>query len=156
MDLLRDWLSSPQPDDVATPDEIIKNLRYLAAAMPSKSTDDETGKRKLTVYVQALAGFSLEAIKHMARRARDELKWFPVVSECLPLARSYKGPEILRNRVEAALRRHNEAQQGKPEAPPITDEEIRVMSPSMIRMGLAMGEFTQERVDRVRGGKNIT
>lgn len=42
-------------------------------------------------------------------------------------------------------------QRNQPESPPITDDEIRAMAPSMIRMGLAMGEFTQDRVDRVRG-----
>lgn len=35
---------------------------------------------------------------------------------------------------------------------PITDDELRVMMLPLVRMGVALGEFTQERVDRVRGG----
>ena len=35
----------------------------------------------------------------------------------------------------------------------ITDDELRVMMPPLVRMGMTLGEFTQERVDRVRGAQ---
>ena len=89
-------------------DEISLQLEFLSATLPSRASDQESGRRKFAVYSQALSGFTLEALKHMSRRCIAELKWFPVPSECIAFARSWSGMETLCNRVNRKISEYAE------------------------------------------------
>lgn len=89
---LRAWANA-QPVSrpvAATHDQIERHLEFLAATLPSKAIDVETGKRRFAVYVSLLNGYSNEALAHMAKRACETLDWFPTPRQCLDLAREYE------------------------------------------------------------------
>lgn len=65
----------------------------MAAALPSKNVDDETGKMRVAVYTSLLGGYSNDALAYMARRACRELNWFPTARQCLDLIADYRPPE---------------------------------------------------------------
>jgi len=92
---LRAWANaqpSTRPTS-ATHDQIEHHLEFLAATLPSKAIDAETGKRRFAVYVSLLEGLSSEALAHMSRRACETLDWFPTPKQCLDLAREYTPPQ---------------------------------------------------------------
>ena len=88
---LRAWARS-QPASrptTASRDQIEQHLEFLAATLPSKAIDTETGKRRFAVYVSLLDGLSNKALVHMSRRACETLDWFPTPKQCLELAREW-------------------------------------------------------------------
>jgi hypothetical protein len=92
---LRAWANALPADrpNTATQDQIERHLEFLAATLPSRAIDDESGKRRFAVYVSLLDGFSNDALAHMARRACETCDWFPTPKQCLELAREYhSGP----------------------------------------------------------------
>ncbi len=76
----------------AEPLQITNHLKFLAATLPSKNLDDDTGKRRFAVYSSILSGHSNDALAYMARRACAELDWFPTPRQCLELLREYTPP----------------------------------------------------------------
>lgn len=92
-DRLMAWAMSipvqPEPCDVSA---IAVQLDYMRAALPSRSVDEEDGKKRLAVYVKLLRPFSEAALAHMARRACEELDWFPTPRWCVEAARSHRAP----------------------------------------------------------------
>jgi hypothetical protein len=90
---LRVWADAqddrPRPASVL---QITKHLTFLAATLPSKAVDDETGKMRVAVYSRILGDFSNEALAYMARRACAELQWFPTPRQCLELLQEYRRP----------------------------------------------------------------
>ncbi|WP_084733014.1 hypothetical protein [Sphingobium chungbukense] len=76
----------------ASPLQITKHLTFMAATLPSKSTDDESGKMRVAVYSKILGAYSNEALAYMARRACSEMQWFPTPRQCLELVRQYQPP----------------------------------------------------------------
>ncbi len=64
----------------------------MAATLPSKSVDDESGKKRVAVYSAILGEFSNDAIAYMARRACAELDWFPTPRQCLNMLQDYRPP----------------------------------------------------------------
>lgn len=73
--------------------QITKHLSFMAATLPSKSVDDESGKMRVAVYSKILGDFSNEALAYMARRACTELDWFPTPRQCLEILRDHR-PEV--------------------------------------------------------------
>jgi hypothetical protein len=85
---LRAWANA-QPvtrTPAATQDQIERHLEFIAATLPSRAIDDESGKRRFAVYVSLLTGHTNEALARMARRACETLDWFPTPKQCLELA----------------------------------------------------------------------
>lgn len=78
--------------ETATPDQIVKRLDYMESVLPSQNADDDKGRKRVAVYVSLLSEFSDDALRYMVRKACQTLKWFPVPSQCLDLAREYRPP----------------------------------------------------------------
>lgn len=103
---LKVWAESiddrPTP---ATPMQITKHLTFLAATLPSRAQDDETGKMRFAVYSSILCEFSNDALAFMARKACATLDWFPTPKQCLDLLREYPQPGSEKERVLALCHR---------------------------------------------------
>lgn len=88
---LQAWAESvddrPRP---ASPLQITRHLTFMAATLPSKSQDDESGKMRFAVYSSLLGGYSDAALAYMARRACKELDWFPTPRWCLDVVQQYR------------------------------------------------------------------
>jgi hypothetical protein len=85
---LREWADA-QPvtrQPAATQDQIERHLEFIAATLPSRAIDDESGKRRFAVYVSLLSGHTNDALANMARQACAALDWFPTPKQCLELA----------------------------------------------------------------------
>lgn len=85
---LRAWANA-QPlarQPAATQDQIERHLEFIAATLPSRAIDDESGKRRFAVYVSLLTGHTNDALAKMAREACATLDWFPTPKQCLELA----------------------------------------------------------------------
>jgi len=90
---LRIWADTQDDRQTpASPLQITKHLTYLATTLPSKTQDDTSGKMRFAVYSSILAEYSNEALAYMARRACEELDWFPSPRWCLETAGKYRPP----------------------------------------------------------------
>lgn len=79
----------PRP---ASPLQLTKHLTFMAATLPSKAQDDESGKMRFAVYSSILGEYSNDALAYMARRACTELDWFPTPRWCLEAVQQYRAP----------------------------------------------------------------
>ena len=108
-DRLMAWAMSvpvrQEPCDVSA---IAVQIDYMRAALPSRAVDEEDGKKRLAVYVRLLRPFSEAALAHMARRACEELDWFPTPRWCVEAASSYRAPSKDRDTAIALCRRFNQ------------------------------------------------
>jgi hypothetical protein len=91
---LREWaqntpLVAPPP---ATTEQLARHLAFMAAALPSKSVDDVSGKMRVAVYASLLSGYTNAALAFMARAACQTLDWFPTPRQCLDLIAGYRPP----------------------------------------------------------------
>jgi hypothetical protein len=92
-DALREWAHSTTPLHVpASKPELVRHLDFMNATLPSKNTDDETGKMRASVYFSILSGYTNEALAFMARRACTTLDWFPTPKQCLEILADYRAP----------------------------------------------------------------
>ena len=91
---LREWATTTQPfrAPAATIDQLAKHLEFMAAALPSKGLDEQTGKKKAAVYASLLGGQPNEALAYMARTACMTLDWFPTPRQCLDIIADYRPP----------------------------------------------------------------
>lgn len=90
---LKAWASSQDDRQrPASPLQITKHLTFLAATLPSKAQDDDSGKMRFAVYSSILSEYSNDALAYMARRACAELDWFPTPRQCLALIDQYRPP----------------------------------------------------------------
>lgn len=91
---LREWAQSTPIDraPAATVDQLAKHLEFMAAALPSKGLDEQTGKKKAAVYASLLGGQPNEALAYMARTACMTLDWFPTPRQCLDIIADYRPP----------------------------------------------------------------
>lgn len=127
---LAEWAASvPAVAEPVTKDELIRKLEFMQSVLPSRAVDLQTGKDRVAVYVSRLMRFSEAATAHMARRACDELHWFPTVRWCVEAAESHSGEQADRQTALALVRRYHQA----------------VMNDWMMR--LRRGELAQANVD---------
>lgn len=90
---LKVWAESvPATVEPISPPQLAKHLSFMAATLPSRSVDDETGKMRFAVYVRILGRFSNEALAYMARTACETLDWFPTPKQCLAIIEQYREP----------------------------------------------------------------
>lgn len=103
---LQAWAESvddrPRPASML---QITKHLTFMAATLPSKNLDEESGKMRVAVYSSILRDYSNEAIAYMARRACQQLDWFPTPRQCLELIGGYRPPVTEKD--EALMLCHN-------------------------------------------------
>lgn len=104
------WADTPEPQrQPATVQEISRHLEFIAATLPSRSQDAESGKMRVAVYSRLLGEFTNDALSFMSRRACATLDWFPTPRQCLDILREYRQPGTERGHARALL--HQYAQQ---------------------------------------------
>jgi hypothetical protein len=91
-------LSLPAEADLASPQEIARQLEFIAATLPAKNIDEATGQKRFAVYVRLLGGYSKEALSYMTERACRELDWFPTPRQCLSFLGEYRTPPTRKDR----------------------------------------------------------
>lgn len=79
----------PEP---ASANQIGKHLAFMSATLPSKSSDEDSGKMRFAVYSRILGEFSNHALAYMARKACETLDWFPTPRQCLEILQGYRAP----------------------------------------------------------------
>jgi hypothetical protein len=89
-------LALPSSYAPATAQEIARHLQFIAATLPSKNVDTETGQRRFAAYVRLLGGYSDKALAYMTERVLRELDWFPTPRQCLAILGDYQHPVTLR------------------------------------------------------------
>lgn len=91
---LREWAQSTPADRpaAASMDQLKRHLEFMAAALPSKGLDEQSGKMKAAVYAALLGGQPNEALAYMARTACMTLDWFPTPRQCLDIIADYRPP----------------------------------------------------------------
>lgn len=91
-------LSLPADADIATPQEISRQLEFIAATLPAKNIDEEGGQKRFAVYVRLLGGYSKKALSYMTEMACRELDWFPTPRQCLGYLEQYRSPPNTKDR----------------------------------------------------------
>jgi hypothetical protein len=76
----------------ATAEQLARHLEFIAATLPSRNIDIESGQRRFSVYYRLLGDYSNEALSYMTERACRELEWFPTPSHCLAILADYRQP----------------------------------------------------------------
>jgi hypothetical protein len=90
---LRAWADAQDDRQApATQGQLTKHLTFLAATLPSKSIDDDSGKMRFAVYASLLGEYGNDALAYMARRACAELDWFPTPRWGLETVQQYRAP----------------------------------------------------------------
>ena len=97
---LRD-LALAEPRDreqPASPEQIARHLQFIAATLPSRNVDDETGKQRFAVYVRMLSGYGNDALAFMSQEVLRDHDWFPTPRQCLAALSRYTPSPSLRER----------------------------------------------------------
>lgn len=96
---LRQWAEAePDKPEPATVDQLSRHLAFMAATLPSKNVDDQTGRMRTAVYARILGSYSNDALAYMARTACMALDWFPTPRQCLEILKDYTPPISDRDR----------------------------------------------------------
>ncbi len=89
--------------------ELAKQLQFIAATLPSKNTDEQSGQMRTAVYARILGGYTKEALSYMTERVCRELDWFPTPHQCLDILSSYSPPVTRKDRALTICARHTQA-----------------------------------------------
>jgi len=76
----------------ADPTELARHFEFLAATLPCRAVDDDTGRKRFSVYAKMLSGYSNDALAFMARTACERLNWFPTPHQCIEIIAEYVAP----------------------------------------------------------------
>lgn len=92
---LRVWADAqpPQRPIPAAHEQIAKHLEFIEASLPTRNSDELSGKRRAAVYIRMLEGNSDEALAYMTQTAIATLDWFPTVHQCLAFLAEYRPPQ---------------------------------------------------------------
>ena len=102
-------LSLPADIDLAAPQEIARQLEFIAATLRAKNIDEEVGQKRFAVYVRLLGGYSKAALSYMTERACRELDWFPTPRQCLQYLEQYSPEPTLNDRALRTCERFTQA-----------------------------------------------
>ena len=92
------FASSPAPEpEPATTEQLSRHLEFMAAVLPSKGVDADTGRKRSAVYAAILGDRTNAALAFMARRACETLDWMPTPRQCLEILRDYIPPADARS-----------------------------------------------------------
>lgn len=79
--------NTPLPALASCPDnKFTQAMRYLAASLPSRATDDLAGELRFEAYRRTLGHLPAEAIGFLTGEALRTCRWFPTIAECLEMA----------------------------------------------------------------------
>lgn len=108
---LKAWAESQSPAvEPATIPQLSKHLSFIAATLPSKNQDEESGRQRVAVYSRLLEGYSNDALAFMARRVCETLDWFPTPRQCLEILERYSPPSTDRDRALSYCHAFGQAQ----------------------------------------------
>jgi len=91
-------LALPSECSSATNDDIVRHLEWIAATLPAKNIDMESGQKRVVVYARILSGYSNDSLSYMVKRACSELNWFPTPKQCLDILAEYNPPVTRKDR----------------------------------------------------------
>jgi hypothetical protein len=126
-------------------------LRMMLAVLPRQQTDDVGGELFVECYRRQLAEWPNEAISYLAAQATGQCRWFPTISECREILQGWRrSDEATARRNQAAALAAKERNQRFAESRPpppvlqnLTQEEVDMMNPTMVRIGLRCGALVQ-------------
>lgn len=84
--------STTSPPARASIEQISRHLEFLAATLPSKNIDEQSGKMRFAVYYRMLSGYSDAALAYMSRKVCEQFDWFPTPHQCLEILADYRQP----------------------------------------------------------------
>ena len=88
---LKIWAENTQePRPSSTPAQVARHIEFLAATLPSRAQDFESGAKRMAVYAKILGEFSDNALAYMSREAIRRLDWFPTPHQCLQILAEYR------------------------------------------------------------------
>lgn len=149
--LIEPLATAVAPTKPAADRDIRQALGALAAALPAQALDEAGGRLKLATYLTMLRGCDADALAYACRRCLAELDWFPTVRQILDRVRTYVSPEQHAINVARYILA-NGRREPESDVAPMTDDEVRRMSPEMRRLGMACGALTAEQVARATAG----
>lgn len=122
-------------------------LRLMLAVLPRQQTDELGGELFVEAYRRHLAAWPDEAISYLASESTGRCKWFPTISECLDILRSWQrsdGPSHRREHARnLATRERNlrymDSLPPREPPPPLTQEAVDAMPAALKRVGLTAG-----------------
>lgn len=91
-------LAMPVEHVAASSREFAKHLQFIAATLPSKNIDEESGQQRTAVYARILGGYTNAALSYMSERVCRELDWFPTPHQCLEILANYNPPVTRKDR----------------------------------------------------------
>lgn len=98
------------PEHVPCPSrELAKQLQFIAATLPSKNTDEQSGQMRTAVYARILGGYTKEALAYMTERVCRELDWFPTPHQCLTILEDYSPPVTRKDKALRICANHTQA-----------------------------------------------
>lgn len=117
-------------------------LRMMLAVLPRRQADDIAGELFVAAYEQALGRYSKPQLEYMTRKAIEQHKWFPTVSECLEIARDWTRPP------DAASERRALAQRLVSDEEAARESDAKAQEEKFFR-DLREGNIPQETIDRL-------
>lgn len=103
---LQRWIEFGEDDrpPAVTIEQLSRHLQFLAATLPSKNTDEASGRDRAAVYFRMLGHYTDQAIAYMAKRVCAELDWFPTPHQCLTILAAYEAPTSDKERARMLCR----------------------------------------------------
>lgn len=113
---------------------------------PANSVDREAHAARVALLAEDCADIDPDLLDATAREWAQRERFFPKAVELRELARSIAIVSC-RDKALPAPPRHDGR---RPFQPPLTDAEIARLPDHFVAMGVRLGEFTQERADKLR------
>lgn len=102
-------LAMPEEHAPVETRELAKQLQFIAATLPSKNTDEQSGQMRTAVYARILGGYTKEALSYMTERVCKELDWFPTPHQCLDILADYNPPVSRKDKALRICANHTQA-----------------------------------------------
>lgn len=126
-----------------------QSLGALKAVLPASPKAEIVGVLQFNTYMKTLAGCDERALASACKRCIDELDWFPTIKQLKQRIAEYVSPEQHAINLARYILISGEREPlTDADVVPLSDEEIRRLSPEYISIGIRCGGLTQERVDR--------
>ena len=117
---------------VASDDFVLRCLKTMLSVLPRQKMDAEAGELFVETYLRFMRDLPKDQIAYMARTAVETCEWFPTISRCQSILRTWQ-------RHDGDTRRRQQARQ-------IMERE-RTARREAFYQRLAAGEISQERID---------
>lgn len=126
-------------------------LRMMLAVLPRQQIDEVGGELFVECYRRQLAEWPDEAISFLAAQATGTCRWFPTIAECREIMQGWRRSDeatARRNHAAALASRERNHRFAETRPPPpvlrnLTQADVDMMNPEMIRIGLGCGALVQ-------------